>query len=33
VTTDLDGLTAVALVGRHEFDAAMAVPVVVPIRK
>ena len=33
VTTDLDGLTAVALVGRHEFDAAMAVPVVVPVRK
>ena len=32
VTTDLDGLTAVALMGRHEFDAAMAVPVVVPLR-
>ena len=33
MTTDLDGLTAVALVGRHEFDAAMAVPVVVPVDK
>jgi hypothetical protein len=33
VTTDLDGLTAVALMGRHEFDAAMAVPVVVAVRK
>ena len=33
VTTDLDGLTAVALVGCHEFDTAMAVPVVVPVRK
>jgi hypothetical protein len=31
--TDLDGLTAVALVGRHEFDAAMAALVVVPVRK
>jgi len=30
---DLDGLTAVALMGRHEFDAAVAVPVVVPVSK
>jgi len=30
---DLDGLTAVALVGCHEFDTAMPVPVVVPVRK
>jgi len=29
---DLNGLTAVALVGFHEFDTAMAVPVVVPVR-
>ena len=31
VTTDLDGLTAVALMGRHEFDATVAVLVVVPV--
>jgi len=33
VMADLDGLTAVALVGCHEFDTAMAVPVVVPLCK
>ena len=33
VTTDLDGLTAVTLVGCHELDAAVAVPMVVPVRK
>lgn len=32
VKIDLDVLTAMALVGRHEFDAAMTVPVVVLIR-
>ena len=30
---DLYGLPAVALVGRHELDAAVAVPVVVPVHK
>jgi hypothetical protein len=33
VTTDLDGLTAVALLGRHEFDAAVAVQALVPVHK
>ena len=33
VPADLHGLAAVALVGRHELDAAVAVPVVVPIHK
>jgi hypothetical protein len=33
MSTDLDGLTAMALVGRHEFDAAVAVLVVVAVRK
>jgi len=33
VTTDLDGLTSVTLVGCHELDAAVAVPMVVPVRK
>ncbi|WP_254934418.1 hypothetical protein [Cyanobium sp. WAJ14-Wanaka] len=33
VTTDLHGLTAVALLRRDELDAAMAVPVVVPVNK
>lgn len=28
---DFNGLTAMALVGRHKFDAAVAVPVVVPV--
>ena len=28
---DFNGLAAMALVGRHEFDAAVAVPVVVPV--
>ena len=31
VPADLHGLTAVALLGRDEFDAAVAVPVVVPV--
>ena len=31
--TDLQGLTDVPLLGRHELDPAVAVPVVVPIRK
>ena len=30
---DLDGLTAVTLLGRHEVDAAVAVSVVVPVHK
>jgi hypothetical protein len=33
VAADLYGLTAVTLLGRHEFDAAVAVPLVVPIDK
>jgi hypothetical protein len=33
VTTDLDGLTAVTLLRRHELDAAVVVPMVVPIDK
>jgi len=33
VPADFHGLAAVALVGRHELDAAVAVPVVVPIHK
>ena len=33
VTTDLDGLTAVTLLRRHELDAAVAVPMVVPVDK
>jgi hypothetical protein len=31
VTADLHGLTAVTLVGCHELDPAVAVPVVVPV--
>ncbi len=31
VAADLYGLTAVTLLGRHEFDAAVAVLVVVPV--
>ena len=31
VPADLRSLTIVTLLGRHEFDAAVAVPVVVPI--
>jgi len=33
VTADLDGLTTVTLLGRHELDAAVAVTVVVPVHK
>ena len=33
VTADLHSITVVALVGRHELDAAVAVPMVVPVRK
>ena len=33
VVADLHGLAAMALVGRHELDAAVAVSVVVPIHK
>jgi hypothetical protein len=33
VTTDLDGLSAVAVMGRHELDTAVAVPMVVPVDK
>ena len=33
VTADLHSISIVTLMGRHEFDAAMAVPVVVPVRK
>jgi hypothetical protein len=33
VTTDLDGLTAVAMVWLDELDSAVMVPVVVPIHK
>jgi len=33
VPADLHGLSAVALVGRDELDAAVAVPVVVPIHE
>jgi hypothetical protein len=28
---DFNGLAAMALVGRHEFDAAVAVPVILPV--
>ena len=31
VPADLHGLAIVTLLGRHEFDAAVAVPVVVPV--
>jgi len=31
--TNLDGLAAVTLLRRHELDAALAMPVVVPVRK
>ena len=30
---DLQGIAIVELLGRHEFDAAVAVPVVVPVHK
>ena len=33
VAADLYGLTAVTLLGRHEFDAAVAVLVVVPVNE
>jgi len=33
VTADLHSITVVALMGRHELDAAVAVPMVVPIDK
>ena len=33
MSTDLDSLTAMALMGRHELDAAVAVPMVVPVDK
>ena len=33
VVADLHGLATVTLVGRHELDGAVAVPVVVPIDK
>jgi len=33
VTADLHSITVVALMGRHELDAAVAVPVVVPVNK
>jgi len=33
VTADLHSITVVTLLGRHEFDAAVAVPVVVPVHK
>lgn len=33
VTADLHGLAIVTLLGRHEFDAAVAVLVVVPVDK
>ena len=33
LTKDLYGLAAVALMGRHEFDDAVALPVVVPVHK
>ena len=33
VAADLHGLAVVALVGRHELDAAVAVSVVVPVHK
>ena len=33
VTADLQCITVVALVGRHELDAAVAVPMVVPVDK
>ena len=33
VTADLHSITVVALLGRHEFDSAVAVPVVVPVHK
>jgi hypothetical protein len=33
VTTDLSSISVVALLGRHEFDAAVAVSVVVPVHK
>jgi hypothetical protein len=33
VTADLHSITVVALLGRHEFEAAVAVPVVVPVHK
>ena len=33
VTTDLHGISTVALVGCQEFDPAVAVPVVVPVHK
>jgi len=33
MSTDLEGLTAMALVWRHELDAAMAVAAVEPVSK
>jgi hypothetical protein len=33
VTADFESLAAVALVGRHEFDAAVAMLVVVPVHE
>ena len=33
VAADLHGLAIVTLLGCHEFDAAVAMPVVIPIRK
>ena len=33
VTADLHSISVVTLMGRHEFDAAVAVPVVVPINE
>ncbi len=32
-TADIQSITAVAMVSRHELDAAVAVPVVVPVRR